>query len=60
MSKENVKSALCEIEQNKHSASVRSLAKKFGVSATTLQHLVNAESRIGAGQATGKGLATRE
>ena len=58
MSKDDLKSALREREQNKHSASVRSLAKKFGVSATTLQRLVNAESRIGAGQATGKGLAT--
>ena len=59
MSKESLNAALREIEQNKHSTSVRAVGKNFIVSATTLQRHVNTESRIGAGQPTGYGLATR-
>ena len=60
MSKENLRAALREIEQNKHSASVQAVDKNSDVSATTLQGHVNTENRIGAGRPTGKGLATRD
>ena len=49
--KENLRAALQELENNK-GLSVRSLAKKFGVPPTTLQHHVNTESQISAGQPT--------
>ena len=60
MSKENLKAALREVEQNKHSASVGAVDKNFDVSATILRRHVNTESRIGAGRPTGKSLATRD
>ena len=47
--KKSLRAALQEIEK-KPSISVRSLAKKYGISATTLQRHVNTNSRIGAGR----------
>ena len=60
MSKENLKAALREIEQNKHSASVGAVDKNFDVPATTLRRHVNTESCIGADRPTGKGLAMQD
>ena len=60
MSKENLKAALREIEQNKNSASVGAVDKNFDVSATTLRRHVNTESHIGAGRTAGRGLAMRD
>lgn len=47
-----MKAALCEIDKNRQSVSVRSVAKKFGVPATTLQRHVHTQSHIGAGRPT--------